>query len=247
MTGLDSYLYRGCDLGSSSPCGSRQSSATSGTSRSEDLEGFDAVVHLAALSNDPIGDLNAELDVRHQPRRIGRARPRARKEAGVGRFVFASSCSMYGAAPGDDLRRRGGAAPAADRLRRVEGARGGGVCSGSAATDFATVSMRNATVYGASPRLRLDIVLNNLVGWAHTTGAINLQSDGTSWRPLVHVRDIAAASVALLEAPGDDLGRGLQHRHRRAELPRPGSRGRRTRRHAGVRGDVRRGRRNRPA
>ena len=82
--------------------------------------------------------------------------------------------------------------------------------------------MRNATVYGVSPRLRLDIVLNNLVAWAHTTGAIRLQSDGTSWRPLVHVRDVARATLTLLEAPEDVVARrGVQHRLRRTELPNP--------------------------
>jgi len=111
---------------------------------------------------------------------------------------------MYGAAPGDALVTeeaplRPLTAYAESKVRAEE------QLFALADADFAPVSMRNATAYGASPRLRLDIVLNNLVGWAHTTGSINLQSDGTSWRPLVHIRDIAAASIALLEAPEDTI------------------------------------------
>ena len=93
-----------------------------------------------------------------------------------------------------------------------------------AGPDFVPVSMRNATVFGVSPRLRLDIVLNNLAAWAHTTGRIRLLSDGTAWRPLVHVRDVAGTALALLEAPAEQIsGRGLQRRNRRAELPGPQS------------------------
>jgi nucleoside-diphosphate-sugar epimerase len=198
VTGLDSYLYRGCDLGLPVewPHALERDVRDVGVA---DLVGFDAVVHLAALSNDPIGDLNADwtydinLDGSVQLARHA-------KEAGVGRFVFASSCSMYGAAPGDDLVSeeaplRPLTAYAESKVRAEE------ALFQLTDSDFAPVSMRNATAYGASPRLRLDIVLNNLVGWAHTTGAINLQSDGTAWRPLVHIRDIAGAAIALLDAP----------------------------------------------
>ena len=111
---------------------------------------------------------------------------------------------MYGAAPGDalvdeDAPLRPLTAYAESKVRAEE------ALFELADADFAPVSMRNATAYGASPRLRLDIVLNNLVGWAHTTGSINLQSDGTAWRPLVHIRDIAAAAIALLDAPADAI------------------------------------------
>ena len=170
-------------------------------------------MHLAALSNDPIGDLNP--DWTYDINLDGSVElARRAKEAGVGRFVFASSCSMYGAAPGDalvdeDAPLRPLTAYAESKVRAEE------ALFGLADADFAPVSMRNATAYGASPRLRLDIVLNNLVGWAHTTGSINLQSDGTAWRPLVHIRDIAAAAIALLDAPADDISRrGVQHRLR---------------------------------
>jgi nucleoside-diphosphate-sugar epimerase len=202
VTGLDSYLYRGCDLGRSvewTPAVERDV-RDAGVA---DLVGYDAIVHLAALSNDPIGDLNPgwTYDI-NLDGTIALAR-RAR-EAGVARFVFASSCSMYGAAPGDDLLSEEAPlrplTPYAESKVRAEEA-----LFGLADRDFAPVSMRNATAYGASPRLRLDIVLNNLVGWAFTTGAINLQSDGTAWRPLVHIRDIAAAAIALLEAPVEKI------------------------------------------
>jgi nucleoside-diphosphate-sugar epimerase len=202
VTGLDSYFYRGCDLGPAvdwTPALERDVRDVT----VEELAGFDAVVHLAALSNDPIGDLN--LSLTYDINLDGTVElARRAKEAGVGRFVFASSCSMYGAAAGDELVSE--EAPlrpltpyAESKVRAEEG------MFELADSGFAPVSMRNATAYGASPRLRLDIVLNNLVGWAHTTGAINLQSDGTAWRPLVHVRDISAAAIALLDAAPDAI------------------------------------------
>ena len=202
VTGLDTYFYRGCDLGPAvdwAPALERDVRDVT----VQELAGYDAVVHLAALSNDPIGDLNPawtyDINLDGTVELARRA-----KEAGVGRFVFASSCSMYGAARGDELVSEGAplrplTAYAESKVRAEEG------MFGLADSGFAPVSMRNATAYGASPRLRLDIVLNNLVGWAHTTGAINLQSDGTAWRPLVHVRDIAAAAIALLDAAPDAI------------------------------------------
>lgn len=203
VTGLDAYLYRGCDLGPPldwAPALDRDVRDV----MVEELAGFDAVVHLAALSNDPIGDLNPALtyDI-NLDGSVDLAR-RA-KEAGVSRFVFASSCSMYGAASGDDL--VGEDAPLRPLTAYAESkVRAEEALFELGDADFAPISMRNATAYGVSPRLRLDIVLNNLVGWAHTTGAINLQSDGTAWRPLVHIRDIAAAAIALLEAPLKVIG-----------------------------------------
>jgi nucleoside-diphosphate-sugar epimerase len=131
---------------------------------------------------------------------------RAAHDAGVRRFVFASSCSMYGASGTDDaLDEQAPLRPltpyAESKVRAEEG------LFALASGDFVPVSMRNATVFGASPRLRLDIVLNNLAAWAHTTGRIRLLSDGTAWRPLVHVRDVAKTALALLDAP-EDLVRG---------------------------------------
>jgi nucleoside-diphosphate-sugar epimerase len=162
-------------------------------------------VHLAALSNDPLGDFNPNWT--YAINRDGTmALARAAKEAGVRRFVFASSCSMYGAAEGNAALNEDAPlrplTPYAESKVAAEEA-----LTELAGDDFAPVSMRNATVYGLSPRLRLDIVLNNLVAWAHTTSAIRLQSDGSSWRPLIHVRDVARATLALLEAP-EEVVRG---------------------------------------
>ena len=198
VEGLDTNFYRGCDFGSDEGLLPERAADIREVEPTE-LEGFDAVVHLAALSNDPLGDLDPSLT--DDINREGTLRlARAAREAGVRRFVFASSCSMYGVAGTDDgldenAPLRPMTAYAESKVRAEEGLfeLGG--------ADFAPVSMRNGTAYGASPRLRLDIVLNNLAAWAHTTGRIRLLSDGTAWRPLVHIRDIAKAALALLAAP----------------------------------------------
>jgi len=198
VTGLDVDLYAGCDFGPE--LGDVPTLALDvRQTPPEPLVGFDAVVHLAALSNDPLGDLNEEWT--YDVNRDGTlALARAAREAGVRRFVFASSCSMYGASGTDAALDE--SAPfnplTAYAASKVEAEAG---LWDLADDGFAPTSMRNATVYGVSPRLRLDIVLNNLAAWAHTTGRIRLLSDGTAWRPLVHVRDVAAAALAILEAP----------------------------------------------
>jgi nucleoside-diphosphate-sugar epimerase len=198
VVGVDTYFYRGCDFGADMD----GVASLTGDVRDlgpEELAGFDAVVHLAALSNDPIGDLNS--DWTYAINLDGTvALARAAREAGVYRFVFASSCSMYGAAEGGELLTEEALlrplTPYAESKVRAEEA-----LHKLATPDFSPISMRNATAFGVSPRLRLDIVLNNLAAWAHTTGRIRLLSDGSAWRPLVHVRDIAAATHALLTAP----------------------------------------------
>jgi nucleoside-diphosphate-sugar epimerase len=198
VVGLDTFFYRGCDFGPDDGHGSFLELDVRDIGP-ETLEGFDAVIHLAALSNDPLGDLNSEWTYSiNLEATISVAR--AAREAGVARFVFASSCSMYGSAQGDTLLTeeaplRPLTAYAETKVRAEE------ALHDLATSDFSPVYMRNSTAYGVSPRLRLDVVLNNLAAWAHTTGRIRLLSDGSSWRPLVHVRDIARATLALLDAP----------------------------------------------
>jgi nucleoside-diphosphate-sugar epimerase len=202
VEGLDTDLYRGCDFGSADN-GVEGRVADVRDVEPGELVGFDAIVHLAALSNDPLGDLRPGLteDINRDGTLV---LARAAREAGVRRFVFASSCSMYGASGTDDaLDEQAPLRPltayAESKVRAEEG------LFELAGPDFVPVSMRNATVFGVSPRLRLDIVLNNLAAWAQTTGRIRLLSDGTAWRPMVHARDVAKAAAALLDAPEEAI------------------------------------------
>jgi nucleoside-diphosphate-sugar epimerase len=203
VVGLDTFFYEGCDFGDP-PVFEPALALDVRDVRPEHLEGFDAIVHLAALSNDPLGDFNPDWTYGIN-RDATVTLARAAKSAGVGRFVFASSCSMYGQGESDAPLDEG--APLRPLTPYAESKVSAEVSVRELAdADFAPVFMRNATVYGLSPRLRLDVVLNNLVAWAHTTGAIQLQSDGSSWRPLVHVRDVAKATLALLDAPAESVG-----------------------------------------
>lgn len=167
-----------------------------------DLEGFDAVVHLAAVSNDPVGDLNpdATMAINH---RATVTLARAAKEAGVQRFLFSSSCSLYGAQGddhiGEDAEFRPVTAYGESKVRSEQD------LMHMADDEFSPTFLRNATAYGISPRFRGDLVVNNLTGFAFTTGKVFLKSDGSSWRPLVHIEDISRAFLALMEAGRDDI------------------------------------------
>jgi len=163
-----------------------------------DLLGCDAVIHLAALSNDPMGDLDPELTREVNLKSSIRLANMA-KEAGVSRFLFAGSCSVYGKGDCLDLNETAPLNPLTPYAEsKIEAEREILALCGNG---FATASLRNATAYGSSAMLRLDLVVNNLMACAYTQGNICLKSDGTSWRPLIHCRDIARAFVAFLEAP----------------------------------------------
>ena len=166
-----------------------------------DLEGFDAVVHLAGLSNDPLGDLNPTLtyDINHL---ASVQLAKLAKEAGVKRFLFSSSCSTYGAAASEDLLDESAKFNPVTPYGRSKVLVEQDVAK-LADKNFCPTFLRNATAYGVSPRLRFDLVLNNLVAWAHATGRIYIKSDGTPWRPIVHIADISRAFIAVLKAPMD--------------------------------------------
>lgn len=197
VTGIDADLFRRCTFTGGlatypSICKDMR------TVTAQDIAGADAVIHLAGLSNDPLGDYRPQLTGEINAAASVRLAETA-KSVGVKRFIFASSCSNYGAAGNDFLDENATFNPVTpygqskvDVERHLER---------MADDDFSPVYLRASTAYGLSPRIRFDLVINNLTAWAYTTGMVRLKSDGMPWRPVVHVEDIAAAYIAALEAP----------------------------------------------
>jgi nucleoside-diphosphate-sugar epimerase len=198
VTGLDTDFFAGCDFnGGLADVPAIRKDLRDVTA--VDLKGFDAVIHLAALSNDPLSDLNPECTYEINHRASVRLAELV-KQAGVPRFLFSSSCSLYGLAAGADFLTENAAfnpvTPYGESKVLVEQD-----VSRLADDNFSPTYLRNSTAYGVSPRLRADLVVNNLVGFAYTTGEVLIASDGTPWRPLVHVEDICRAFLAILQAP----------------------------------------------
>ncbi len=199
VAGLDTDFFRGCTFTGQMPDVPNLCKDVRDVNK-EDLEGFDAIIHLAALSNDPLGDYNPNLTVDINEKASFRI-ARLARDAGVSRFLFASSCSNYGAAGSEFLDEDAPLNPVTPygvSKVKVEQA-----LAGLADESFTPVFLRASTAYGLSPRIRFDLVLNNLTAWAYTTGKVHLKSDGSPWRPVVHIADISRAYIALLDAPAE--------------------------------------------
>ena len=199
VTRLDSRLFKACAFGHLD-CSGKLVNMDIRDVAMADLAGYDAVIHLAGLSNDPLSDLSPDLtmQINHE---AAVELARLARDAGVARFVFSSTCSVYGFQGDDYITESSPLNPLTAYARSkvlaerdIDELRGGG---------FTTVSLRHGTAYGYSPMIRFDLVVNNLVAWGHTTGRILLKSDGSAWRPLVHVADICRSFVSALEADAE--------------------------------------------
>ncbi len=195
--GLDSMFFKACVYGSSAEP-DQQVFEDLRDFQGDALHGVDAVIHLAALSNDPIGDLDPGLTEEINYRTTVRLAEYA-KAAGAKRFLYASSCSMYGVSESEALTESAPMNPVTAYARSKVASEN--TLSEMADENFSPTYLRNATAYGVSPKMRNDIVVNNLTGWAVTTGKVKIMSDGEPWRPIVHVEDISRAFLACLEAP----------------------------------------------
>ncbi len=198
VTRMDSLLFAGCEV-RPLPGRSRVVRQDFRSISESALVGFDSVVHLAALSNDPLSNLDPELTHQVNHREAALFARKARS-AGVPRFVFSSTCSVYGR-QGDEMIDEG-AAPNPVTAYGVSKLRAEGDIAALATPDFAPVSLRFGTAYGWSDMVRFDLVVNNLVASARLDGQLRLNSDGRAWRPMVHVGDMCAGFLAALEAPG---------------------------------------------
>lgn len=199
VVGMDTNLYAGATFGDDlPPQGIMEINKDIRDIEQSDVEGFDAIIHLAGLSNDPLGDLNPELTYEINYKASVRLAKMAKK-FGVERFIFSSSCSNYGAGVQDWLDENSSFNPVTPYGRSkvmVEQD-----VSKLADDNFSPTFLRSGTAYGVSPRLRFDLVLNNLTAWAYTTKRVFLKSDGSPWRPIVHIKDMALAFLAALQAP----------------------------------------------
>ncbi|MBA7489533.1 ADP-L-glycero-D-manno-heptose-6-epimerase [subsurface metagenome] len=199
VIGLDYNYYEGCDLYPTNIRPFKQIVKDVRDITEKDLEEVTAIIHLAALSNDPLGEINPSLT--HEINYVASVKlAKLAKRQRIHRFIFSSSCSLYGIAPGDKpLTEEGRLNPiTAYAKTKVEVEQ---EISKLADEDFHPIFMRNATVYGVSPSMRLDLVANNLTAWAYLTGKVAIMSDGTPWRPIIHVEDLCRSFLAVLEAP----------------------------------------------